>query len=70
MHYRVTATLIFTSPDEARDFYHDCEKAIPKAITLNKGKLIQEHSQAILEECHHDEQPFESCIALAEHHTP
>lgn len=61
MFYRVVAILHFTEEDEAKDFYHDCEVALPKAETINPGQVNQEIGTILLSKCHHDEQPVLSC---------
>ena len=61
MIYEVRATMFFDQEDEALDFFHDCEVALPKSTVVNPGQPNQECSQANLIECHHDNRPPESC---------
>lgn len=70
MIYRVTTIFLFTVPDEARDFFHDCEVALPRTVTINEGKANEEHSIATLEECFHNEPVLKPCIVLQEIHSP
>lgn len=70
MFRRVTATLHFTEPDEAKDFYHDCELAILKSQTINPGEVTEERGTIILEECYHDEDPVKPCHVLNMDSTP
>jgi len=69
MIWQVSATLYFDKPDEASDFYNDCEKAYAKARDINldqpnfEGKIIQ------LVENHHDESPLAPCQLLLERRT-
>lgn len=65
MIYQVRASLFFTLEDEARDFYHDCEVAFPKATTINPDQVNLEESVIELIECHHDEDPTSPCPLLA-----
>lgn len=66
MFYRVHADLSFTDPDEANDFYHDCELACRKAQIINPGATNQESGHIQLEKCFHDETPNLPCILLEE----
>jgi len=61
MFYRVRADIIFDVEDEARDFYHDCEIALPKGAIINPDQDNMEISQILLEECYHDESPTQPC---------
>lgn len=69
MFYRVTANLPFTDEDEANDFYHDCQVAIPKADTINPGQPNEEQGYIKLVKCHHDEDPNQPCELISEQHT-
>lgn len=69
MIYRVTATLFFIIADEATDFYHDCEIALPKSITVNPGSLNEEKGFITLEKCYHDETPAKSCEVISHDET-
>lgn len=62
MIYQVNATLFFREEDEAKDFYHDCEKALPKAMTVNPDGENSEASIIELIDNHHDESPNASCF--------
>ena len=64
MFYRVTLDLIFTSQDEANDFYHDGEIALPKAIVLNPCQPNQECSTILIQKCFHDENPAIPCEVI------
>lgn len=70
MFYRVRADLLFTEPDEARDFYHDCEGALPKSETIHPGLPTEEIGHIILEKCFHDEEPSQPCEVLNEEYSP
>lgn len=61
MFYRVTLNLIFDSQDEARDFYYDGKRALPKAIVLNPCEPNQECSTITLQKCYHDEAEGRDC---------
>lgn len=64
MFYEVRANLYFSSQDEADDFYHDCEVALPKATVVNPGTPEQECSTIELLFCRHDEHPLLPCSVL------
>lgn len=70
MFYKVTADLFFLIPDEANDFYHDCEIALPKSNTINPDQPNQERGYILLQMCYHDEDPTKPCITLNEASTP
>jgi len=70
MFKRVTANLFFTREDEGEDFYHDCEIAFGKAVTINPGQPNSEHSHIVIQECYHDQSPSIPCIVLDEATTP
>lgn len=65
MFYRVFAFLNFKEPDEARDFYHDCQLALYKSNTINPGLINEEKGRIELQLCHHDETPHLSCEITA-----
>jgi len=62
MFYDVHATLHFTDPDEAVDFYHDCQLALPKASVVNPDTDEQECSFIERLDNHHDLHPHQPCI--------
>lgn len=62
MIYQVRADLFFDSHDEARDFYHDCELAFAKSISVNPDQDNAEFAVIELIENHHDTDPNEPCI--------
>lgn len=64
MFYRVTMDLAFTEEDEARDFFHDGEIALPKASIINPGSETEERGYIRLQKCYHDQDPNEPCIEL------
>lgn len=64
MFYRVTADLAFTDHDEATDFYHDCQLALPKASVINPGQDNEERGSILLQVCYHDEHPTKPCEPL------
>ena len=64
MFYRVIATLAFTIEDEATDFYHDCEIALPKASTINPNQPNIERGTIRMQKCYHDETPTKPCEVL------
>jgi len=66
MIWRVRADIPFESEDEARDFYHDCQLALPKGSVINPGLDTEEAGRILLEKCHHDEQPTEPCELISE----
>lgn len=61
MIYEVRATMFFDEEDEARDFFHDCEIALEKAIVVNPDTPNQQCSTADLILCRHDEHPTQPC---------
>lgn len=65
MFYQVRANLFFHEEDEAIDFYHDCQIALPKASVINPGTPEQECSVIDFIKCYHDEQPHGSCDAIS-----
>lgn len=65
MIFRVTAVLLFTKEDEAKDFEHDCVIALAKATTVNPGASYAERSFVEREKCHHDEAPTLSCETIS-----
>lgn len=69
MIYTVTARLTFDSEDEARDFYHDCQLALPKSIPVNPDMPNQETSYIEWHRCWHDEGSVTPC-ELIEHEEP
>lgn len=64
MIYEVQARLLFDKEDEARDFYHDCEVALPKTNLINPGTDIAERSAIVLIANHHDQDPNEECSVI------
>lgn len=70
MFYRVIAILPFTIEDEGRDFYHDCELALAKAVTINPGLLTEEKGRITLELCGHDQSPAKPCEVINQAETP
>lgn len=64
MIYQVKANLFFEKEDEARDFFHDCEVAYPKGISVNPDGEDAEFSIVELIENHHDTDPNEPCVLL------
>ena len=65
MIYQVRANFFFDIEDEAWDFFHDCEMAWPKTMTVNPNGEDIEPSVAELIENHHDEDPNAPCNLLA-----
>ena len=65
MIYQVRANLYFDESDEARDFFHDCELAYPKSITVNPDSPESELPTIELIENHHDEDPNRPCVVLS-----
>jgi len=61
MKYQVRANLYFDERDEAEDFFHDCQLALPKSIVLNPATPNQEPGRIELLENHHDEDPNTPC---------
>lgn len=71
MIYQVRATLFFDDADEAGDFYHDCENALPKATVVNPLTQNQECSCIELLKNHHDENPPSPCRTIEfDHNCP
>lgn len=64
MFYQVRANLLFTSEDEAKDFYHDCELALPKAGAINPLQENAEFSLIELIANNHDEAPTKLCTLI------
>lgn len=69
MFYRVHADLPFTDSDEANDFYHDCQVALPKASTIHPGEETEERGTILYEQCFHDETPPKPCLVIDEAQT-
>lgn len=61
MIYEVRAIMFFATEDEADDFFHDCEVALPKATVVNPGQPNQQCSESDLIKCQHDDHPSEPC---------
>lgn len=61
MIYQVTANLFFDTHDEAVDFYHDCEVALPKSTIVNPTSQNAEFSIIQLIHNHHDDDPNQPC---------
>lgn len=61
MFYRVSADLVFTEEDEAKDFLHDCQVALPKSSVINPGQNNEERSTILTQNCYHDEDPVKPC---------
>lgn len=70
MFYRVTADLAFDVEDEANDFFHDCQLALLKAVTINPYQLNQERGIITLHKCHHDDPDLSTCSILSSKETP
>jgi len=70
MFYRVFAELLFKSQDEANDFYHDCEIALPKSETINPGGQDEKKGLILLCYCYHDEHPGKECVVVQEQTSP
>jgi len=66
MFYRVTADLLFTDEDEARDFFHDCQMACPKSMVVHPGEENEERGHCMLVACRHNETPYAPCSVLDE----
>lgn len=64
MLYQVRANLFFFSSDEATDFYHDCEVALPKSTVVNPDQDNIEISRIELIQNNHDENPNQECAIL------
>ena len=62
---QVRANLYFIDPDEAIDFYHDCEIALEKSAIINPDTPNQEPSKIELIKNHHDESPHAPCVLIA-----
>ena len=67
MIYQVRANIFFDVEDEAIDFYHDCEVAFPKGISVNPDTEASEFSIIELIRNHHDENPNAPCSIIARH---
>lgn len=68
MIYEVRARLFFDIDDEATDFYHDCEVAFLKSVSINPDQENAEFATIELIENHHPDDPNEPCI-LIQHET-
>jgi len=66
MIYEVRARFFFEQEDESKDFFHDCDTALPKAIVVKPGEPDQQCSTADRLQCRHDEHPNAPCT-LVEH---
>lgn len=64
MLYQVRANLFFASEDEARDFLHDCEVALPKSTVVNPNSQNLEFGSIELIENNHDQDPNQPCEIL------
>lgn len=64
MFYQVRANLFFADPDEAVDFYHDCQVALPKSSIIQPDEINEERGEISLEICHHDVTPPLPCELL------
>lgn len=64
MFYRVRTDLAFTESDEAFDFYHDAQIALPKSQCINPGHNTQESGTIVIEMCYHDEPGNKPCEIL------
>lgn len=64
MKLQVRANLFFDKEDEAEDFYHDCEVAYPKSITINPNTPEAELATIELILNKHDEDPNIPCELL------
>lgn len=69
MIYQVQAQFFFALEDEANDFFHDCQVAIAKAITINPGQPNEQRSTASNQLCFHDLTPPGPCTIVEEIHT-
>jgi len=67
MFYRVTADILFQIPDEGTDFFHDCEIALGKGVTINPGQPNEEKSRILWQRCYHDDDPTKPCEVIEEH---
>ncbi len=71
MFYQIRASLFFDTVDEAVDFYHDCELALPRATVINPCTPEQQVSKIETIHCSHDVFPHSPCTLLArEDNTP
>lgn len=62
MIYQVRATLFFDKEDEAKDAFHDCEKALAKSVVVNPESENRERPRVELLKCYHDEVPTRPCV--------
>ncbi|MBA7629605.1 hypothetical protein ES703_37105 [subsurface metagenome] len=65
MFYQVRANLLFTTQDEAKDFYHDCELALAKTSVINPQAENIELSVIELINNNHDQEPNQPCELIA-----
>lgn len=56
--------LAFEEEDEAEDFYHDGQIALPKAKVINPGQPNEERGYILLQKCFHDDQPPSPCETI------
>jgi len=61
MFKQVRANLYFTTEDEGRDFYHDCQLALAKSSVINPGQPDEEFSHIQLLTNNHDQDPNQFC---------
>jgi len=66
MIYRVTMDLYFDDEDQANDFYHDGEVALPKSVVINPALPGQENGYIRLHQCEHELQPPLECTIIKE----
>jgi len=64
MIYEVRATLFFEEADEADDFFHDCQTALPKSIVVHPCEANMEFGTIDKLECHHEEDPNAPCHVI------
>lgn len=65
MFYQVRADLLFTDPDEALDFFHDCELALAKTALINPDLSNVEWSTAELINNNHAQDPHQPCQVIS-----
>ncbi|MBA7589329.1 hypothetical protein ES708_31411 [subsurface metagenome] len=68
MIYEVQAKILFDKEDEARDFYHDCETALPKGTNINPNQENEETSAILLLENNHSQDPIQPCRIISSAH--
>lgn len=66
MFYVVKAIYTFTNQDEAKDFFHDCQVALPKTTPIPSVEPYTDPCPLTYHACFHDEDPLQPCVLLGD----